>query len=119
MGLRTMQKAIAAVAALFLLCACVTKAQTPPDKTQVQMEFPVPSILRQAKYPCWTGNELHEQIRKFGMTIVHRGLVSKNIDPSQPLVEIFQNEEHFAILIVYPNHQVVCSMLVGESLDGA
>ena len=118
MGLRTMQKAIAAVAVLFMLCACSTEAQTPPVNTQAQMEFPPPSILRGAKYPCWRGDELHAQIRKFGMTIVERGLVSESIDPSQPLVEIFRNEEHFAILIVYPQNGIVCSMLVGETLDG-
>ena len=114
-----MQHALIAISALFLLCACSTEAQTPTNKVETKFEFPVPSILRTARYPCWKGDELHQQIRQFGMKGVERGLVSDAIDPSQPLVQIFRNDEHFAIVIVYPQHGVVCSMLVGEALDGA
>jgi hypothetical protein len=105
-----MQKRIAAIA-IFLLFANPAIAS--------KFEFSPPSFLRGATYPCWPKEILLSQFKNIGMRVVERGLMNMAIDPAQPLIEVWKSTTHFAIVGIYPNKNLACSFLVGETLDGA
>ena len=110
------QKTIAAFAALFLAAAC----QTITESTDLQAEvaFPPPQAIRTMKYPCWRGVHLIDAMLEDEMKPSARGVLLHQIDLNTPLIEFWENDEKFVIIAVYPQHKLVCAVLVGDALDG-
>lgn len=118
MALGKIQKTIAALAALFLAAACQTITESPDLQDKVAVSFPPPQIIRTMKYPCWRGVHLIDALLKNEMEPSARGVLLHRIDPSTPLIEFWQDDQKFAVIAVYPQHKLVCAVLVGDTLDG-
>lgn len=118
MALGKIQKTIAALAALFLAAACQTITESPDLQDKVAVSFPPPQILRTVKYPCWHGVHLIDALLEDGLKSSARGVLLHQIDPNTPLIEFWQDDQKFAVIAVYPQHKLVCAVLVGDTLDG-
>ena len=112
------QKTLAAFAALFLAAACQTVTESPDLQDKVAISFPPPQIIRTMKYPCWPGVHLIDAMIEDEMEPLSRGVLLHRIDPNTPLIEFWQNDQKFAIIAVYPQHKLVCAVLVGDAIDG-
>jgi len=118
MAVGKIQKTIAVFAAFFMLAACQSATvQRHPVKVAAA-PFPPPQAMRKMQYPCWRGVGLIDALLEDGMEPIARGVLLRRIDPSTPLIEFWENEDKFAIVAVYPQHGVVCAVLVGDALDG-
>jgi hypothetical protein len=118
MAVGKIQKTIAAFAALFLLAACQSATiQQQPVKVAAP-PFPPPQAMRKMQYPCWRGVHLIDALLEDDMEPTARGVLLHRIDPSTPLIEFWENDRKFAIIAVYPQHKLVCAVLVGDALDG-
>lgn len=111
-------KIAALAAAFFMLAACQSATiQQQPVKVAAP-PFPPPQAMRKMQYPCWRGVGLINALLEDGMEPTARGVLLHRIDPSTPLIEFWENEDKFAIVAVYPQHGVVCAVLVGDALHG-
>lgn len=110
-------KIAALAAAFFMLAACQSATVQQPVKVATA-PFPPPQAMRKMQYPCWRGVGLIDALLEDGMEPIARGVLLRRIDPSTPLIEFWENEDKFAIVAVYPQHGVVCAVLVGDALDG-
>ena len=116
MAVGKIQKTIAAFAALFLAAACQTV--TASTDLQAEVAFPPPQAIRTMKYPCWRGVHLIDAMLEDEMKPSARGVLLHQIDLNTPLIEFWENDEKFVIIAVYPQHKLVCAVLVGDALDG-
>ena len=107
--------AAAFAAAFFMLAACQTTAE--PARQSVS-SIPPPEIMRRGLYPCWKGLRLIAALVEADMNPTSRGVRMHKIDPNTPLIEFWKNETRFAVIAVYPQHKLVCAVLVGDALDG-
>tara|TARA_R100001086_G_scaffold1710_1_gene1163 strand:- start:4005 stop:4427 length:423 start_codon:yes stop_codon:yes gene_type:complete len=112
------QKTLAAFAALFLAAACQTATESPDLQDKVAISFPPPQAIRTMKYPCWRGVHLIDAMLEDDMEPSARGVLLHQIDPNTPLIEFWENDKKFAIIAVYPQHKLVCAVLVGDAIDG-
>lgn len=109
---------IAALAAAFFMLAACQSATVQQAVKVAAAPFPPPQAMREMQYPCWRGVGLIDALIEDGMEPTARGVLLHRIDPSTPLIEFWENDDKFAIVAVYPQHGVVCAVLVGDALDG-